>query len=227
MIRERPVYEATPVWFVDDIDDSTDDLDEPDGQGCGHRDDPVDAWWAVGFNTQTGTFVDTPVLQRDASTLKDITPSSEVSPPTIKPVTLWRRRHRRDPDGSVRQRVGCPMSREGPEAFMGRTREPQGHTLSLPQRRSLRAPICRYARTSSGVTRRETGAAFDVPRHRGSDGIGHRGDGVSDRSGVDLGEHLADDAGGGVGRDRISALSVGGLVRKCLDCVGASHQHVA
>lgn len=61
----------------------------------------------------------------------------------------------------------------------------------------------------------------------GSDGIGHRGDGASDRSGVDLGEHLADDAGGGVGRDRISALSVGSLVRKCLDCVGASHQHVA
>ncbi len=225
MIRERPVYEATPVWFVDDIDNSTDDLDEPDGQGCGHRDDPVDAWWAVGFNTQTGTFVDTPVLQHDASTLKDITPSSEVSPPTIKPVTLWRLRHRRDPDGSVRQRVGCPMSREGSEAFMGRTREPQGHTLSLPQRRSPRAPLCanflwRYKAGKLGQRLTFHGIA-------GSDGIGHRGDGVSDRSGVDLGEHLADDAGGGVGRDRISALSVGGLVRKCLDCVGASHQHVA
>ena len=50
---------------------------------------------------------------------------------------------------------------------------------------------------------------------------------LSDRSGVDLRQDLADDAGRGVGRDHIAALLVRDFARERLDGRCAANQHVA
>ena len=119
--RERAVGKPEPIRQINDLDDATDDFDEPEGERGAHRHDRIDARRPIGAHNKPGTAVDLPRPDGVDRLVEDSVGCADDAGPSIESITRWSFECARDTDRGVRQRVKSPRVHEGSEVIGGWT----------------------------------------------------------------------------------------------------------